>query len=86
MSCFASSFLLLSSCLLIIFLVCVFVVLLLVAGISDEWFTLTDDAVLAALGQIGFMPTLVLAARLCPPGIEVGVVLTVVVVRFMCDV
>lgn len=26
--------------------------------------------VLAVLGQLAFMPTLVLAARLCPPGVE----------------
>lgn len=39
-------------------------------GISDKLFALADTAVLAALGQIAFMPTLVLAARLCPPGVE----------------
>lgn len=39
-------------------------------GISDQAFALTDSAVLTALGQVAFMPTLVLAARLCPPGIE----------------
>lgn len=39
-------------------------------GISDQLFALTDTAVLTALGQIAFMPTLVLAARLCPPGVE----------------
>ena len=39
-------------------------------GISDQAFALTDTAVLTALGQVAFMPTLVLAARLCPPGIE----------------
>jgi hypothetical protein len=33
-------------------------------------FAVGDDVILAALGQIGFMPTLVLAAKLCPPGIE----------------
>ena len=38
--------------------------------VSDEFFTLGDDVVLATLGQVGFMPTLVLAARLCPPGVE----------------
>lgn len=26
--------------------------------------------ILAVLGQVAFMPTLVLAARLCPPGVE----------------
>lgn len=39
-------------------------------GISDKLFALTDSAVLTALGQVAFMPTLVLAARLCPPGVE----------------
>lgn len=42
----------------------------LALGISDKIFALTDTAVLAALGQVAFMPTLVLAARLCPPGVE----------------
>ena len=39
-------------------------------GIPDKLFALTDSAVLSALGQLAFMPTLVLAARLCPPGSE----------------
>lgn len=39
-------------------------------GISDQLFALTDSAVLTALGQVAFMPTLVLAAKLCPPGVE----------------
>lgn len=39
-------------------------------GIPDELFTFGDDVVLAVLGQLAFMPTLVLAARLCPPGVE----------------
>ena len=39
-------------------------------GIPDEAFVLGDSAVLAALGQVAFMPTLVLAAKLCPPGAE----------------
>ncbi|CAN8072108.1 unnamed protein product [Agarophyton chilense] len=39
-------------------------------GISDQLFALSDSAVLTALGQVAFMPTLVLAARLCPPGVE----------------
>lgn len=41
-----------------------------VLGISDKAFALTDTAVLTALGQVAFMPTLVLAAKLCPPGVE----------------
>ncbi len=39
-------------------------------GISDRWFSLGDSLVLTVMGQIAFMPVLVLAARLCPPGIE----------------
>lgn len=39
-------------------------------GIPDQWFMFGDDVVLAVLGQIAFMPTLVLAARICPPGVE----------------
>lgn len=39
-------------------------------GIDDRWFTLGDDLVLTVMGQIAFMPVLVLAARLCPPGVE----------------
>lgn len=39
-------------------------------GIPDDLFTFGDDVVLTVLGQIAFMPTLVLAAKLCPPGVE----------------
>ena len=39
-------------------------------GISDQVFALSDTVVLTALGQVSFMPTLVLAARMCPPGVE----------------
>lgn len=39
-------------------------------GISDQWFSLGDSLVLTVMGQIAFMPVLVLAARLCPPGVE----------------
>ncbi|GBG88639.1 hypothetical protein CBR_g48170, partial [Chara braunii] len=39
-------------------------------GISDEWFAVGDSLILAVLGQISFMPILVLAARVCPEGIE----------------
>ena len=35
-------------------------------GLSDELFVLGDSAVLTVLGQVSFMPVLVLAARLCP--------------------
>jgi folate/biopterin transporter len=39
-------------------------------GIDDRWFALGDSLILTVMGQITFMPVLVLAARLCPPGIE----------------
>ena len=39
-------------------------------GIPDGAFVFGDDVVLAVLGQVAFLPTLVLAAKLCPPGIE----------------
>lgn len=41
-----------------------------IVGIPDQAFALTDSVVLTVLGQIAFMPTLVLAAALCPPGVE----------------
>jgi folate/biopterin transporter len=39
-------------------------------GIPDGAFVFGDDVALAILGQVAFLPTLVLAARLCPKGIE----------------
>ena len=39
-------------------------------GIDDRWFSLGDSLVLTIMGQVAYMPVLVLAARLCPPGIE----------------
>jgi folate/biopterin transporter len=39
-------------------------------GIPDGAFVLGDDVILSILGEIAFLPTLVLAARLCPPGVE----------------
>ena len=41
-----------------------------VIGIPDGAFILGDDVILSILGEIAFLPTLVLAARLCPPGVE----------------
>jgi folate/biopterin transporter len=41
-----------------------------VIGIDDHWFSLGDSLVLTVMGQIAYMPVLVLAARLCPPGVE----------------
>lgn len=39
-------------------------------GISDEWFAIGDSLILTVLGQVSFMPVLVLAAKLCPEGVE----------------
>jgi hypothetical protein len=39
-------------------------------GISDEWFCLSDEILLTVLGRLAFMPVLVLAARICPEGVE----------------
>ncbi|XP_023548042.1 folate-biopterin transporter 1, chloroplastic-like [Cucurbita pepo subsp. pepo] len=39
-------------------------------GISDGWFTIGDSLIITVLGQASFMPVLVLAARLCPEGME----------------
>ncbi|BCX06276.1 MAG: MFS transporter [Fischerella sp.] len=39
-------------------------------GIDDHWFSLGDSLILTVMGQIAYMPVLVLAARLCPSGVE----------------
>ncbi|XP_020675796.1 folate-biopterin transporter 1, chloroplastic [Dendrobium catenatum] len=39
-------------------------------GISDEWFAIGDSLIITVLSQASFMPVLVLAARLCPSGME----------------
>lgn len=39
-------------------------------GIPDGAFVFGDDVVLAILGEFAFLPTLVLAAKICPPGVE----------------
>lgn len=39
-------------------------------GIDDKWFSLGDSLILTVMGQIAYMPVLILAAKLCPPGIE----------------
>lgn len=41
-----------------------------VLGIDDHWFSLGDSLILTVMGQIAYMPVLVLAARLCPKGVE----------------
>ncbi|KAK9146634.1 hypothetical protein Sjap_006537 [Stephania japonica] len=44
-------------------------------SISDEWFAVGDSLIITVLGQASFMPVLVLAARLCPPGMEATLLL-----------
>jgi hypothetical protein len=39
-------------------------------GISDSLFVYGDDVIATVLGSIAFIPTLVLAAKLCPVGVE----------------
>ena len=39
-------------------------------GIEDHWFSLGDSLILTVMGQIAYMPILVLAARICPEGVE----------------
>jgi folate/biopterin transporter len=39
-------------------------------GIDDHWFSLGDSLILSVMGQVAFMPVLVLSARLCPEGVE----------------
>ncbi len=39
-------------------------------GIDDHWFSLGDSLILTVIGQITFMPVLVLSAKICPPGVE----------------
>ncbi|KAL7435411.1 hypothetical protein ACHAXH_006384 [Discostella pseudostelligera] len=39
-------------------------------GIPDGAFIFGDDVISSILGEMAFLPTLVLAARLCPPGVE----------------
>jgi folate/biopterin transporter len=39
-------------------------------GLPNEWFIFGDSVLMTVLGQLAFMPLLVLAASLCPPGVE----------------
>ncbi|EKX47779.1 hypothetical protein GUITHDRAFT_106333 [Guillardia theta CCMP2712] len=39
-------------------------------GLPDQLFAIGDDVILTVLGQIAFMPVLVLGANICPPGVE----------------
>jgi folate/biopterin transporter len=41
-----------------------------ILGIDDRWFSMGDSLILTVAGRIAYMPVLVLAARLCPEGIE----------------
>lgn len=39
-------------------------------GVSSRWFAMADTLISAPLSEIGFLPLLVLVARICPKGIE----------------
>jgi len=39
-------------------------------NIDDHWFSLGDSLILSVMGKIAFMQVMVLAARLCPSGVE----------------
>ncbi|MEL6441952.1 MAG: folate/biopterin family MFS transporter [Cyanobacteria bacterium J06621_8] len=39
-------------------------------GIDDHWFSLGDSLILTVVGQVTWMPVLVLSARICPKGVE----------------
>jgi folate/biopterin transporter len=39
-------------------------------GIDDHWFSIGDNLIIKVMAEIAYMPVLVLAARLCPPGVE----------------
>jgi folate/biopterin transporter len=41
-----------------------------IIGLPDSWFAILDDIILSILSQITFIPILVLAANICPPGVE----------------
>jgi len=41
-----------------------------ILGLPDEIFAIGDDIILSIIGQIAFMPVLVLATEICPPGVE----------------
>ena len=47
-------------------------------GIPNTFFAAGDDLFLSVLGQVALMPCLVLAAKLCPPGIEASLYATFV--------
>lgn len=39
-------------------------------GIPDQWFIFGDDVIFSVLNELAHIPSLVLAASLCPPGVE----------------
>lgn len=56
-------------------------------GISDEAYMLVNGAVDSALGRLALMPLVVLAARLCPQGVEAtvfGLLMSLHIASFMC--
>ena len=50
-------------------------------GIDDHWFSIGDSLILTVMEEIAFMPVLVLAARLCPPGVEATLFALIMSVR-----
>ena len=57
-------------------------------GIDDRWFSLGDNLILTVAGRIAFMPVLILAARLCPEGIEAtlfALLMSVINISSLCS-
>ncbi len=57
-------------------------------GIGDRWFSLGDNLILTIAGRIAFMPVLILAARLCPEGIEAtlfALLMSVINIASLCS-
>jgi folate/biopterin transporter len=57
-------------------------------GIDDRWFSLGDSLILTIAGRIAFMPVLILAARLCPEGIEAtlfALLMSVINISALCS-
>ncbi len=50
-------------------------------GIDDHWFSIGDSLILTVMGEVAYMPVLVLAARLCPPGVEATLFALIMSVR-----
>lgn len=48
-----------------------------ILGLPDELFAIGDDVILSIVGQIAFMPVLVLATEICPSGIEASLYATI---------